>query len=41
MVRTAAHPTLRADPDFREFVELGKCETSTSKLTYIKLCIEE
>ena len=22
--RTAAHPTLRADPDFREFLELGE-----------------
>ena len=26
MIRTAAHVTLRADPDFREFVELGNVQ---------------
>ena len=27
--RTAAHPTLRADPDFREFLEAGQAPSLT------------
>lgn len=36
--RTALHPVLGVDPDFREFLEAGKSFHISSRLSFIFIC---